>query len=294
MARTKKDEKEKKVKKVKKDTKRKKEELNLNEVKEELTIYIDKEIKKGIDDRLEKSYKKIIRQKNRKLFFKNIIILLLTALVLYLVYLLNTVNYFDNILKIGRKNNIETNEVETNVTNKTFSELKSEYSKLLDNIYINENSSYLKDYYNNNLTNELKSYLSLNLVDFKSLEKEDNYNIVDLSVLKESYSKIFEDSLDSVSFDYNGNKINYLNKLTSYITTSTLDRDNTNIKREIIDIKEEDNNVIITTIEGLVKDNKIFNILTNKEVGSGNDLVKYKDKLNTVNYTFKNSKLISL
>ena len=291
MARTKKDEKEKKVKKK---TNVKKEEVNLNEVKEELTIYIDKEIKKGIDDRLERSYKKIIRQKNRKLFFKNIIILLLTALVLYLVYLLNTVNYFDDILKIGRKNNIETNEVETNVTNKTFSELKSEYSKLLDNIYINENSSYLKDYYNNNLTNELKSYLSLNLVDFKSLEKEDNYNIVDLSVLKESYSKIFEDSLDSVSFDYNGNKINYLNKLSSYITTSTLDKNNTNIKREIIDIKEEDNSVIITTIEGLVKDNKIFNILTNKEVGSGNDLVKYKDKLNTVNYTFKNSKLISL
>lgn len=291
MARTKKDEKEKKVKKK---TNVKKEEVNLNEVKEELTIYIDKEIKKGIDDRLERSYKKIIRQKNRKLFFKNIIILLLTALVLYLVYLLNTVNYFDDILKIGRKNNIETNEVETNVTNKTFSELKSEYSKLLDNIYINENSSYLKDYYNNNLTNELKSYLSLNLVDFKSLDKEDNYNIVDLSVLKESYSKIFEDSLDSVSFDYNGNKINYLNKLSSYITTSTLDKNNTNIKREIIDIKEEDNSVIITTIEGLVKDNKIFNILTNKEVGSGNDLVKYKDKLNTVNYTFKNSKLISL
>ena len=290
MARVKKEEKEKKVKKK---TNVKKEEFNLDEVKEELTIYIDKEIKKSIDDKLEKSYKKIIREKKRKIFFKNIIILLLTALVLYLVYLLNTVNYFDDILKIGRKNNnnVESTVVDTNVKTKTFSELKNEYSSLLDNIYINEKSNYIKDYYNGNLTNELKSYLSLNLVDFTSLEKEDNYNILDISLLKESYSKIFDGELDSTSFNYNGNKINYFNKLGIYISASKLDNVNSNIKREIIDIKEKEDDVIITTIEGLVKDNKIYNILTNKEVGNGNDLVKYKDKLSTVNYTFKNNKL---
>ena len=283
MARTKKEDKEKKTRK---------EEINLGEVKEELSIYIDKEIKRGIDNKLDKTYRKTIREKNRKIFFKNIIILLLTALVLYLVYLLNTVGYFDNILKIGRKdNNIVISEVNNT---KTFGELKSEYSKLLDNIYINENSIYVKDYYNGNLTNELKSYLALNLVDFTSLEKDDNYNILALNVLRNSYSKIFDEELDSISFDYNGNKINYLNKLGSYLITSNLDNLDSNIKREIIDIKEDDTKVIITTIEALVKDNKIYSVLTNKEVGTGSDLKKYKNKLNIVNYTFRNNKLISL
>ena len=298
MARVKKeDNKKTKVsrKKVKKEIVQEKEEFNLDEVKEELVLYIDKEIKKGIDKEIDKTYKKIVREKTRKIFFKNIIIILLVALVLYLVYLLNTVSYFDDILKIGRKTKTqETTEIKTDVKSKSLDELKTEYSKLLDNIYISEKSNYLKDYYNGDLTKELKSYLSLNLVDFDSLEKENNYNILELNTLKDTYSKIFDEELDSINFDYNGNKISYLNKLSLYITSGVLEKNSTNIKREIIEIKEDNSKVVITTIEGLIKDNKIYNVLTNKEVGNGNDLERYKDKLNKVIYTFKNSKLISL
>lgn len=268
MARTKTVKEEKKKVNTKKEEK---EVINVDKIKEELTDYVNKEIKKGFNEQVEKVNKKLIREKNKKILFRNIIILILIALVGFLLYLLYDINYFDQFFK-SSTNTTEVVEKKEVKQEKTEEELKVEYSSLLDKIKLSENSSYLKDYYKGNLTNELKNYLALNLIDFISLEKEDNYNIITAEELANSYSKIFSDNYTSISFNYNGNKVLYLSKLNSYITDSILEKDSTSINREIISIKEDNGEVIIITKEKLLKDNKTYNM----------------------KYTFKEGKLISL
>ena len=111
---------------------------------------------------------------------------------------------------------------------------------------------------------------------------------------KETYLKIFND-FENVSFDYNGNKIRYLSMMNSYISNALITNNGTNIKREIVDIKVGDN-IVITTVEGLVIDNKLYNITDNAEILDYNneDLNKYKNVLNKVVYTFKDGKLINI
>lgn len=270
--------------------------IDLTKIKKELKEYIDKSIKDEMNEEIVKANNKLIKEKNKKIFTKNITIFLLILLVGYLVYLLYTASYFD---KYFTKTN--TKEI-TNITNLnsstvlTLEELKEKYGYLLDNINIQTSSSYLTDYYNGNLTDELKNYLVLNTISFDDLTTEEDYNIIDNDIIKDKYTKMFQSNYKTISFDYNGNKIRYINKLNAYLTTSILTKEETNIKREIIDVVVNNKEVSITTIEALVKDNKLYNILTNSEVGeyTENSLTTSQDSLNKITYVFKDNRLISI
>ncbi len=275
----------------------KKEEFDLTKIKEEIKDYVDLQVKKGIRDELDKTYNKIIRQKKRKIFFKNLLILILLCIIGFLIYLLNENRYFENYLTHNENTiNNETNVNKDVNKEKSLNELKKEYAYLLDNIYINESSVYLKDYYNGNLTSELKNYLSFNLVDLNKLSIDNDSLVIDCDTLNVSYAKLFNDNIENITFNYNGSKINYFKALKIYLTNKDIKKDNSNIKREIISIKVDNNLIKISTVEGLIKDNKLFNILTNEEIKKyhNDSLTNYQDKLNKITYTFKNEKLESI
>ena len=85
----------------KKDTDSKKEkvvkekaEVNLDEIKKELYEYTDETVRKYYLQEIEKVNKIIIREKNKKILFRNFIITLLLLIIVFLLYLLNSVNYF--------------------------------------------------------------------------------------------------------------------------------------------------------------------------------------------------------
>ena len=282
--------------------KNKEENIDLESLKEELTKYIDKSIKKEFITELEKSYKRTIREKNKKIIIKNMFITGLLFIIVCLVFIMNKNDYFDEFFiednaqkqtKVIKNKETKSNDEE--IVEPTLEELKEEYSYLLDNIYINENSSYINDYYNGNLTNELKNYLTLNFLDINSFPKEDNYQIIDKSSFVYEYNKHFKDEYQNKTFNYNGNLIRYINKLDSYLSDDIINKNTTSIIREITDIKVADN-IKITTTEALSYDNKLYNIITNEIVSDDiNDLLSYQDKLNTVTYIFdKDGKLIDL
>ena len=279
----------------------KKEEFDLTKIKEEIKDYVDLQVKKGIRDELDKTYNKIIRQKKRRIFFKNLLILILLCIIGFLIYLLNENRYFENYLTHNQNTiNNETNvnkDVNKDVNKeRSLNELKKEYAYLLDNIYINESSIYLKDYYNGNLTSELKNYLSFNLVDLNKLSIDNDSLVIDCDTLNVSYAKLFNDNIENITFNYNGSKINYFKALKIYLTNKDIKKDNSNIKREITSIKVDNNLIKISTVEGLIKDNKLFNVLTNEEIKKyhNDSLINYQDKLNKITYTFKNKKLESI
>ena len=285
--------------------------INLDEIKEELTDYIDGKIKKGFKEEVENINRRVIKDKNRTIFFKNIIIIILILIIGFLGYLLYRNNYFDNILN---KNEIEEKE-ENNNQEKTINnevnnkeekekeeeskkikeELKKKYSSLLDNFIISEDSIYLNDYYNGKLSSEIKNYLSLNRLNFNDIDREDDYNLFSEEELKDEFNKLFNDEYLSVSFDYNGNKIRFIDRIKTFITSSLLENKKSNIKKEIISINEEDNMVIINTVEGIIIDNKLYDINNNLIEEFNNDgLLKYQDKLNKMSYIFKDGLLYKL
>ena len=271
------------------------------EILEELNLEIDNKIKIAVNNELEKTNKKIIKSKNRKIFFKNIIIIILLALIVYLLYLLKTVHYFDkyfisdNVVVEKDTPKEETNKEEEPVkeTKPTLNELKEKYASLLNNIYLDESSNYINDFYAGNLTNEIKQYFVINSI--KELPIEEEYNIIDNNSFKKAYEKLFNDEYVPINFEYNDNLIRYISKLESYLSDKLITKNNTSIIKEITKITESDNEIKITTIEGLKREDKVFNILTKEEVCEKKEILKNESKLNKITYIFnKDNKLIKI
>lgn len=281
---------------------------NNENLKNELKKYVDERINKVFVEELDKSNRKLLREKSRKIFIKNIIIILLLLIIGFLTYLLYTSNYFDHFFNKTSeiKENTEVKEEEKKEETQkeevkeekvpTLTELKSKYGKLLDNYVISEKCAYLIDFYQGNLTSNIKHYFTLNSFDFTSLKKEDDYHIILNDTFKLAYERLFNGDYDSSSFDYNGNSIRYVSMISSYMSTTLLAKEDSLIKREISDIKEKDGEVLITTVEGLVKDGKLYTVVddTLVEGYKEDNLLKYSDSLDKLVYTFKDGKLISL
>ena len=280
---------------------KKEEKIDLEEIKKELTDYVDDKIRTELVENIERANKRVIKEKNIKIIWRDFLVLILLGICCFLVYTLYNINYFG--ISIDEKQNSEkkeevnksSEEIEEEIVEPTLDELKTKYSYLLNNYVISDESIYLEDLYNGNLTNELKNYYALNKFDFTSLTMQDDYNIINEYSFVEKYKELFDSEYVNTSFNYNGNIIRYIGVINSYISTSVLEYTNSFIKREIISINVNDKIVSITTVEGVVKDNKLYNPLTKEEIENfNNNLLDYEDKLVKITYVFNNGKLDSI
>ena len=289
--------------------------VDTDAIKEDLMGYIDgqldqrfdkvfdEKIRKEFFGEIDKANKKIIREKNRKILFKNIFLILFFGIICLLVYLLYTDHYFDSFFG-GEKKSNKTEVVEKTNNKKeetvekvpTLEELVAEYGSYLDPYTISSSSSYVEDFYNGKLTGEIQNYMSLNNVDFKTLEVEEDFNTFDSNVVGDQCRKLFVNDCNEKSFDYNGNKVRYFPKLESYVTNSLLEKGDNSIKREIIDIQVENKVVTITTLEGVVVDDNLYSVSPNALIGEyqGESLTEYAEALNKVVYVFDNKKLTDI
>ena len=278
----------------------KEEKINIEEIKNELKDYVDLKIKNSVDTEVINANKKLLKEKNKRLLFKNIVIIILLVVIGFLIYILYNENYFSKNKEIIEVKNNTVIEEEVKEEEKkeeiTLEKLISKYSYLLDKINISEESEYINDFYSGNLSKEVKSYLAFNNVNFDELIKEEDYIIFDSDLLKNEYEKIFGHEIENVSFNYNKNKIRYISKLSSYVSDSIINKSNSNINREITNIVVEDNTVKITCVEGIIKEEKLYNSITLNEIENykkGN-ISNYKSDLNTITYVFENEKLINI
>ena len=276
--------------------------IDLN-LKKELKEFIDTQLKKDLIQEVEKANKKVIKEKNKKILQKNILIILLLAVIALAGYQLYELDYFARFFvkdykpteKVEEKKTETKDEPVEEKAEPTLDELKEKYEELLDPIVISTNSKYIEDYYNGNLTDELKLYLAFNQMDIDALEVEDDYNVISKEELKRAYQKLFNDSFETSNFDYNGNKVRYINRLNTFMTDSIIEKELQDITREIIEIKEEKDEVVITTVEGHIKEGRLYNVVSNEEIDyDGEGLSNYKDQLNTLEYTFEEEKLIAI
>lgn len=294
-----------------------KEEINLEEIKKELKKYIDDEIKNVSKEELDRAYRKLIHEKNKKVIFRDVVIVIMLGIIGFLLFIMYKNDYFNKFFnkdaEIVEKNHSENNNENNNEkkdddttkenikeevkeTEPTLEELKSKYGSLLNYYIINENCTYKDDFYQGKLSSELKNYLVLNTIDFSSIKEEDDYKLINESTFKKIYDTLFNEGYEASTFDYDGNKIGYLSSLAIYMLPKNIVKKDTLVEREIINIEVVDEEVFITTIEGVIRDSKLYNVLTDEEVEdfAHNSLTNYQDKLNKITYVFKDGKLVNL
>ena len=246
-------------------------ETNTDNIKTELTRYLDEKLDERFIDRLDAMNKKLLREKNRKIWFRNILILLLLVLVSFETCALFQRGFFDSLLNRVKTEEIQsagsTSETSSAPAEKapSLSELKEKYASLLTPFRLSKNSAYLSDFNSGNLSNELKLYFALNSLDFGALEIEEDYNLVDKSALAAAAEKLFASAdLSFTSFDYNENRLRYMEKLNSFISLALLKKSDNLVDFEISEIKEEsDSKVIIKTSDNLAftfKDKKLVSL----------------------------------
>jgi len=278
----------------KEDKEIKKETINVEKIKNEIVEYAIENVNSKIDDLVKKTDRRIISQKNRSIIKRNIIIIILICLSVFLTYLLYNDGYFDkyfnhnfNITEIINVENKDEVDVEDN---EKLDELIKKYSYLLNNIIISENSDYLEDYYNGKLSNELKLSIALTNLDSDKYIKDEDIYIINPNELNNEYSKLFLiDNYKNTSFYLNGIGVKYL-KVSDIYFTNEIPNIKNNIKREITNVEVNDDYIIISTIEGLIKNNNLLNIISKnivKESIEDKSLKNFINELNVLKYTFE-------
>lgn len=271
----------------------------------EITKKVDEQIELKVTKRMKDEEKKIVRGKTGKIIRRDIIIILLLALIGYFGYCLYEVDYF----------NIRTKEVETpkekedkkdnnnenpNDNQEPIVDTKPDsayyiknYSYLLDNILIDDEEVYSlfsKATTKENISNELILKIAYKNLDKLYITIDNNMITFHENSLLGSAKKIFgEDiTLKHTMFNYNNTKFMYYNN--TYIGLKENDT-KTSLLSKIIDAKEEDNKltfeVIITKLSDenalIDKDNNVILENYNNE-----DLKEYKDQLQTFKITYEN------
>ncbi|MBR5662630.1 MAG: hypothetical protein IKX00_03130 [Bacilli bacterium] len=279
--------------------------INIKEYKEQIDKYAKERVEVETSSQTVKTLKKQLSSKKCASGIKSFIILCLLACIGYGVYYLYKDGYFDE-KKNGTKCNCQETkyDVKKDDDNKGETDPKKEetkkedltkkYSYLLDNIIFDLNSNYTRDYYNGNLTNEIKEYLAYKLIDKEDIMSDDDSSYFELSDLETAYTTLFNEKLNPTSFKYNNAAYSYLESKEMFVASSKPNPEKI-ITREIINVeKTDDDEIVITTVEGYVDGDKLYNILTNKKITSykaGTSLSKYKNKLNVIKYTFTDEHL---
>ena len=273
-----------------------------DDIKEQLIIDVNNEIK----DNIRKEQRKLIRQKSFKIFKKNIIILILIAIVAYFSYCLWDARYFkfmkdktivEKVVK--EENNEENKEIEIIKDKSWYIE---NYGYLLDNMKLslpmdNSNIYYLfnENYNITNIKDTIKLNLAYKFVENKS-ENEYSY-IISEDEMKKAYFKFFgtNDNYNPVSFTVDCMQY-YYNEYEKIFVAYKFTCDSSNpfhIKQEIKDMYEENGNIIIETVMGVYNDyNYLFNYMNlynaiATDFDGSKSILDYEANLNTYKYTFK-------
>lgn len=271
--------------------------FNLNEIKEELTDHMKSKIDREVSLAVERATKKLIKHKNLIIIKRDITIIVLLIICLFLgynLYNLSNIN-IDVTKKVRNTNNASensTNKSEENKEEENKDDLKSlteKYGYLVSGIYVSEESDYLGSYYKGELSDELKLYISLNNVSDDKIISEDDSVYLDEEDIKASYNSLFSDDVKMKSFKYGNLSFHYLSSKSLFIADGKFKKQDSGISKQIIDIVDDENKLKITTIEGLVKDNKLYNIVSNEEVkkyNASDELAKFEKYLTQVTYYF--------
>lgn len=260
------------------------------EYKEEIKNQISSEIMVDIKKDIAKEQKKINRSKSFKIFRLYIYILVLLGAACYMIYCLYKTDNIDILKTKGVTTTTTTSSTTTTTIIKDLNWYLKEYAGLLDNLKINDYNLVKGNVVIADLSNDTRLSLAYQLLNKDDIVIDGIINTIDEKVMTDAYEKLYG-SLDGytatnfvvgdLNYGYSSNNKAFIaiNRDTSVLETIT---------NKIIDIKEENDEIVITSIVAVIKDNKVFSVenLTDP-VGDNGDLNLYANSLTTVDYIYK-------
>ncbi len=257
------------------------------DVKEDLKKDIEKEIK---DDN-----KRIIRKKRGKVLRRDIIIIVLTGIIVFLIYYMYKQGNFS--ITINDNSNNKNNNIDKTYQNQIIpTNNEEDYTYLLKNIKVNLPVDNINAFY---LYTDIYDEVSIDsAIKLNIIYKNINKNEFSDSEAKEAYKKMFGtiDNYKATDFDYDCKHFKYDSKNSIYklVNDSCIKLSNKEIKEEIIKVTKEDDFIYLETIMGVLdkKNNSLYNF-QNLYTPIATNLVKdftledYSKYLSKFKYTFK-------
>ena len=255
------------------------EDVEIRDIKKELEDYA----KIKVDEQVKLATKKLIRHKNAVIIRRDLLIIILIILCLFLCNRLY--NMSDISININKNSNeVSKEKVEENTNDVSY----EEYNYLLEKINISEESSYIKEFYNGNLDDEVKNYIAFSNISNDKIIDSNNTVYIEKSDIENVYNDIFTSIFNPSNFKYNNSTFNYLEPKEIFISDKYIEEES-NIQRKIIDVNNEGDNLSLTVLEYIIKNNKLYNVKTGKEISKyNNNIDKFVDDLTTIKYIFKN------
>ncbi len=261
-----------------------------DEYKENLKETISNEIISDIKESIKEDEKKMSRRKSFKIVRLYIYILLLMAGSVFLIYKLYVTGNLDVV------KDIKISTTTTTTTTALVKDLKwymNKYGNILDNIKF-DNVALLKGNFDvSKIDIKDKLAIAYNNLSSESISKDGIIYSVKEEDLKNSYISIFgsEEGYSSSSFQIGGVAFAYSLSNATYMAIANKDIVSDSILTEITSIKEENDELVVECITGLVKDNKLYNInnqeVALKDYSSGESLKSSESNLSKNKFTFK-------
>ena len=262
----------------------------VDDIKEDVSTLVKKEVaddlKRDIEKEMKKENKRILRGKRGKIFRRDLIIIILLAIIAYLVYYMYNHNYVSININSNMNNTVISND-------KDNIKVEVDYSYLLDLVNVklpfdNVNSLYLyTDNFNEKTIND-----SIKLTIAYDLIKRDEFTDFEM---KEAYKTVFgtDENYHSGSFLYECKKFNYKEGNYYLVSDECINIVDKEIVEKIIKISKKGDIVTLTTVMGVYDKNKnaLYNYKNTFDPVASNlsknfDITNYQDKLSTYKYTF--------
>jgi len=288
-----------------------------DEVIRSLHDNLDEQIKIGISKKLKEEEKKLIGNKTRKIIVRDIIIVLLIALIGYLAYCLYDLDFhniktivtnkekIDKVIASNNDNRVEivNNIIENNTKNEEKQEIKPEvkpskyyienYGYLIANLQINGSNEFY--FYQNTvnreqISNEVKLQIAYKNLDNNQKKYENGTVSFKAEDLLETCGKILgEDiSINNEIFAYNNNKFLYYNDIYLGVLENN-EKEKANLIYKIENAYEKEDKLIFEVIAAKKQDNRLINILTEQaitETYNSEDIATYKDSLSKYKFIY--------
>ncbi len=246
------------------------------------------EVKNEVKNQIIKEEKRLLRHRTGKIIRRDIVILILLGIIGFMGYLM----YKDDYVLIVKDKTVSSEiKEEKDESVKDLSWYKKHYSYLIDNMHLNlpcdnMNKYYLynKDLKADEINDSIKLSLAYNLL-------EDNNKIAKKD-LENAYRKLFNDSYNDASFQVDCKVYKLKNDFYEAKNSECLDISDYQLREEITNIYEENDNIIIETVMGVTSNNKLYNYhnLESSVSDIFDSIIDYKESLNSYKYTFNNSK----
>lgn len=257
----------------------------------EIQEKVSEQVEVSVERRMKEEEKKFVKGKNAKIIRRDLVIILLVALVGYLSYCLYDVDYFNLFnRKENSKDEVKEPVVEKEVYDNAY--YIEKYGYLVKNMQINDteifdlyNTTYTKE----NISNNLKLKIAYYNMPKDTKTVNNNLTTFNQDSLLTSAKKIFgnDTTIQNETFEYNNTRFLFYNEL---FLGEEKEESKVNFLYNIYEAKEENNVVTISVIVAKVnEENKLLKL--NDEVILENynneDLTNYKDNLDKYTYTFE-------